>query len=117
MPRGPVREALLLLESEGLVERRLHRGAVVRAIAPETLEEVFTLRLALERVGAEFAARRRTDEDVATLRRHLEGLRTDADAAAGRRARTSRSTTRSSASPATSACRSRGAACTRSCAC
>jgi len=80
VPRGPVREALLLLESEGLVERRLHRGAVVRAIAPETLEEVFTLRLALERVAAEFAARRRTDEDVEGLRRHLAGLRADADA-------------------------------------
>jgi DNA-binding GntR family transcriptional regulator len=79
VPRGSVREALLLLESEGLVERRLHRGAVVRAIAPETLEEVFTLRLALERVAAEFAARRRTPEDVERLRALLEGLRADAD--------------------------------------
>lgn len=77
VPRGPVREALLVLESEGVVARRPHRGAVVRAIAPETLEEVFTLRLALERVGAEFAARRRTDADLEVLAQHLEGFRTE----------------------------------------
>src|SRR5437879_5426292 len=65
--RGPVREALLQLEREGLVLRRPHRGAVVARLSRRDLEEVFSLRLALERLAFHWAARRATPDDVARL--------------------------------------------------
>ncbi|KAA0972488.1 GntR family transcriptional regulator [Aureimonas fodinaquatilis] len=46
--RIPVREALMQLESEGLVKIAPHRGAVVSALSVDELEEVFSLRLLLE---------------------------------------------------------------------
>src|SRR5947207_7179212 len=45
--RGPVREALLQLEQEGLVILRRNRGAVVARMSRADLEEVYSLRLAL----------------------------------------------------------------------
>lgn len=47
--RIPVREALRLLEGEGLVELRIHRGAVVTVHSPEQIGELFDLRTLLER--------------------------------------------------------------------
>jgi DNA-binding GntR family transcriptional regulator len=65
--RGPVREALLQLEREGLVVRRPHRGAVVARLSRRDLEEVYSLRLALERLACHWAARHATGEDLAAL--------------------------------------------------
>jgi DNA-binding GntR family transcriptional regulator len=59
--RGPVREALLQLEREGLVLRRRHRGATVARLSRRDLEEVFSLRLALERLALQWAARNATE--------------------------------------------------------
>src|SRR5262245_51294874 len=44
--RGPVREALVQLEREGLVVLRRHRGAEVAQLSLTDIEEVYTLRLA-----------------------------------------------------------------------
>jgi DNA-binding GntR family transcriptional regulator len=65
--RGPVREAILQLEREGLVVRRPHRGAVVARLSRRDLEEVFSLRLALDRLAFHWATRRATDADLARL--------------------------------------------------
>lgn len=46
--RTPVREALRLLEAEGWIEQRPHRGAVVAALDPEDVIELFEVRAALE---------------------------------------------------------------------
>src|SRR5688500_7190385 len=46
--RGPVREALLRLEGEGLVRSIWHRGATVTALSPDDVAEIDTLRGALE---------------------------------------------------------------------
>jgi DNA-binding GntR family transcriptional regulator len=46
--RVPVREALRQLAAEGLVDTRAHRGAVVRALDPERIAELFALRGVLE---------------------------------------------------------------------
>jgi GntR family transcriptional regulator, trigonelline degradation regulator len=45
--RGPIREALSTLQLLGLVTLRPNRGAVVRAIGPEDVLEVYFLRAAL----------------------------------------------------------------------
>lgn len=65
--RGPVREALLQLEQEGLVLLRRNRGAVVARLSRADLEEVFSLRVALERLAAARAARHGTEADFGVM--------------------------------------------------
>src|SRR5688500_12144863 len=54
--RGPVREALLRLEREGLVVIRRNRGPFVARLTREDLDELSTLRVAIERLAVERAA-------------------------------------------------------------
>jgi DNA-binding GntR family transcriptional regulator len=65
--RGPVREALVQLEREGLVLVRRHRGATVARLSRGDLEEVYSLRLALERLAMQRAAHYATHEDFAAM--------------------------------------------------
>jgi DNA-binding GntR family transcriptional regulator len=65
--RGPVREALVQLEREGLVLVRRHRGATVARLARSDLEDVYSLRLALERLAIQRATRYATDQDFAAM--------------------------------------------------
>jgi len=46
--RIPLREALRLLEGEGLVTIVPHRGAVVSVLSPDEIGELFDLRLLIE---------------------------------------------------------------------
>lgn len=48
MSRIPIREALVQLESEGLLKILPHRGAVVVQLTAEEIEELFNMRLLLE---------------------------------------------------------------------
>jgi len=50
--RTPVREALILLEREGLVIAAPNRGCFVRAFTQKDVEEIFTMRVALENLAA-----------------------------------------------------------------
>jgi DNA-binding GntR family transcriptional regulator len=65
--RGPVREALVQLEREGLVLVRRHRGATVARLSRSDLDEVYSLRLALETLAVKRAARFATEEDFAAM--------------------------------------------------
>ena len=67
MSRTPVREALLILESEGLVESIPRRGATVRTYAVGDLDDVYQLRALLEGYAARRAATRISEEDLARL--------------------------------------------------
>ena len=60
--RTPIREALLQLAANGLVEFRPRRGAVVVEIGPRQLMEMFDVMAELEAMCARLAARRVTDE-------------------------------------------------------
>jgi len=71
----PVREGLDLLVSAGLVERVPYRGVRVREISPKDVIEAYGLRLVLEAVIAQEAARNITDEQVAVLERMLEQMK------------------------------------------
>jgi DNA-binding GntR family transcriptional regulator len=73
--RGPVREALALLESEGLVSTRRNRGASVARLSEEDEQEVRSLRLALERLATQLVVRHASDDDLAALARELDRLR------------------------------------------
>jgi DNA-binding GntR family transcriptional regulator len=63
----PIRGALRILESEGLVELRPHRSAVVISLQPEDVREIFEIRAMLEARAAERAAPRLTATTIARL--------------------------------------------------
>jgi DNA-binding GntR family transcriptional regulator len=65
--RTPVREALVQLESEGLVKIEPHKGAVVAGTSIATIEETFELREALETMLLARSAPRLTAEDFAGI--------------------------------------------------
>lgn len=63
----PVREALRLLEAEGLVNTIAHVGGTVAPISHDSVVEVFTILEGLELVATRVAAERATDQDIASL--------------------------------------------------
>ena len=62
-----VREALQLLQSEGLVVMVPHVGATVAPLSHESITEVFTVMEGLEIVATRAAAERATTDDLAAL--------------------------------------------------
>lgn len=75
--RGPVRDALKILENEGLVVRQSHRGAFVAQLHPEDFIEIYTLREALETLAVRYAIQNATDQqigDLAELVRSMESM-------------------------------------------
>ncbi|MCW2804946.1 MAG: transcriptional regulator, GntR family [Propionibacteriaceae bacterium] len=73
--RGPVREALTQLEAEGHVELRRHRGAFVSTLTRVDVEEVHTLRTAIERLAAERACTRMGEPEFAAMDAVLEKMK------------------------------------------
>lgn len=55
--RGPVREALSQLQQEGLVALERHKGATVTRMSREDVEELYELRIDLERLAVKRAVR------------------------------------------------------------
>jgi DNA-binding GntR family transcriptional regulator len=51
--RAPIREALYLLDQAGLVERTPRRGTVVKAYSRREIEELYQVRITLERLALE----------------------------------------------------------------
>jgi DNA-binding GntR family transcriptional regulator len=54
--RGPVREALRMLDEEGLIELRPRRGAIVHQLSVRELNEIYDLRLCISCLTARLAA-------------------------------------------------------------
>jgi len=65
--RTPVREALIQLAAQGLIEIRPRRGAVVTSIGPARLMEMFEVMGELEAMCGRLAARRMKDSERAEL--------------------------------------------------
>ena len=66
--RTPVREALRLLETEGLVSQLPNRGFIVRRLDPEQTEELYGARRCLEAYLADEAMRRSDEAFLRSLR-------------------------------------------------
>ena len=79
--RTPVREALMLLESEGLVEIRARRRPRVAAFPPERIREIYFVRQHLLALVGRLVAEVATDEEIGTLRDRLSEM--EKHAAAG----------------------------------
>lgn len=80
--RGPVRDALLLLERDGLVAKLPNRGTRVLDFSERTLREAASLREALEEFAVTLLVPRLTSEEMS----RLEALVRRMEAAARRRA-------------------------------
>jgi DNA-binding GntR family transcriptional regulator len=65
--RGPVREALLRLEREGLVRGEWHRGTTVTTLSPADVSELDSLRGALEQLAVALVVAGASDEDIADI--------------------------------------------------
>src|SRR5499427_10034307 len=79
--RIPVREALRQLDAEGLITIVPNRGAVVPALSPDDIEELFSIRALLEPEVLKLSIPSLTKEDFseadAVLRKYVSELRRD----------------------------------------
>jgi len=73
--RGPVRDAFLILEREGLVRLSPHRGARVVDLTPADFGEVYSLRLSIEDLAIRLAVQRRVASDLDALERAMSDMR------------------------------------------
>ena len=65
--RGPIREAFVELEREGLLTLERHRGARVTVLSQADIDEIYELRKALERLAVERAVRFATEDDFVAM--------------------------------------------------
>lgn len=65
--RTPIREALMMLQTDGLITMTPHRGTFVRAFESSEVEDIFQLRTVLEALSAVRACERRTEEDLEAM--------------------------------------------------
>jgi DNA-binding GntR family transcriptional regulator len=79
MSRTPVREALVRLEAEGLVTSLSNRNTVVTPIDFARVPAYFDALVLMYRVTTRLAAERRTDADLAAIRRQQDAYARAAD--------------------------------------
>ncbi|WP_372812886.1 GntR family transcriptional regulator [Paenibacillus sp.] len=72
MSRTPIREAIRHLVQDGLVDFFPRRGALVKEITVKDLEEIFTVREALEGISARIAASVINEQKITLLQEVLE---------------------------------------------
>ncbi len=75
MSRTPVREAVLTLESQGLLEMRPRKGVRILPLAPEDMSEIYDVLTELESHAAERAAASNYDEaDLSALAKAIDDM-------------------------------------------
>ena len=79
----PVREALRMLERDGLVETAPYRGARVTTLTAKEVEETYFIRSHLESIATGLAAERITDAELAQLDVLMTRMRAAVDAQDG----------------------------------
>lgn len=70
--RTPIREAIRQLELEGLVQAIPNKGAFVKGITEQDVEDIFTIRTRIEGLAARWAAEKITEEEIKELKEALE---------------------------------------------
>jgi DNA-binding GntR family transcriptional regulator len=77
--RIPVRDALRMLEAEGLVTYHPRMGATVAALTVADLDELYEMRMALEPANARRAVRALVPADDTALAEHLSAMKASTD--------------------------------------
>lgn len=74
--RTPLREALKVLASEGLIELVAGRGAIVRKLTARDVREMLDVLMALETLAGKLACENATADEIAALRRTHDEMMT-----------------------------------------
>lgn len=69
-----IREALVILEAEGLVQRQPNKGCSVISLTLEQIDQIYCVRVELESLAAALAAEKATSEQRSQLRAALKQL-------------------------------------------
>jgi DNA-binding GntR family transcriptional regulator len=77
--RAPIREALRLLEKEGLIKRLPRRGAVVESISLDTISDICEVRSVLEGLAARLFCQRASDEEIQRMEQIYERMKQSLD--------------------------------------
>lgn len=72
--RGPVREALKLLQNEGLIDYEINKGTFVTTLSEQDAYEIFTMRALLESKGAQLAQLKFQQKDYDALQAIISKL-------------------------------------------
>lgn len=72
----PIKEALRILQAEGLVYSKARVGTFVAEISPASILQIVTMRGALEGVAANFAAQNCTESEITQMSTILDEVRT-----------------------------------------
>jgi DNA-binding GntR family transcriptional regulator len=79
--RPPLREALRILERDGVIKRLPRRGVIVAPLGADDIREIYSLRWALEKLALELAMPVKDPSGLDPLRAALEQIRRAADTA------------------------------------
>lgn len=70
--RTPIREAIRLLELEGLVETIPNKGAIVLGISPKDVQDIYSIRCLVEGLAARWAAERISDLEKKEMQKIID---------------------------------------------
>ena len=76
--RGPVREAILRLERDGLIVTVARRGTFIRDFSPESIEVIFSMRAKLEALCVRYLRGHLNEQAERTLQEALKKMKTAA---------------------------------------
>ena len=75
MSRTPVREAVVLLEAQGLLEVRPRKGVRIKRVSPEDMAEIYDILTELESLAAETAAKAGyTEQELSGMKQALDAM-------------------------------------------
>jgi DNA-binding GntR family transcriptional regulator len=72
--RGPVRDAIILLRQEGLLQGDWHRGSRVTVFTNADLEEIYSLRYAIEVLAVKRLTANRSERDLEIIKARTEAI-------------------------------------------